>query len=42
MLIDFRERGRAEEREGEKPQCKRETLIGCLSHLPQLRDGPAT
>ena len=35
MLIDFREGGREEEREGEKHPCEREILIGCLFHVPQ-------
>ena len=30
-LIDIRERSRKGEREGEKHQCGRETLISCLS-----------
>ena len=35
MLIDFRERGREEEREGAKHPREGETLIGCLSHTPR-------
>ena len=38
MLIDFRERGKEGEREGEKHQRERETSISCLSHTP----GPET
>ena len=34
MIIDFREQGREDEREGEKHRCERETLIGCLSYPP--------
>ena len=33
-LFVFRERGREREREGEKHQCVRDTLIGCLLHAP--------
>ena len=32
----FRERGREGEKEGEKHQCKRETLTGCPSYTPQM------
>ena len=47
-LFIFRERGREGEREGEKHQCARETLIGCSLHAlsqrpaeyPQLRHVP--
>ena len=42
MLTDFRERGMEEEKEGEKHQCERETLIGCLSYRPQPGTKPAT
>ena len=34
MLIDFREKGKKGEREEERHRCKRETSIGCLSHVP--------
>ena len=34
MLIDFRERGREGEREGEKHGCVRQTSFDCLSHVP--------
>ena len=40
MLIDFRERGREGERE--RNTDVRETLIGCLLHLPQWGTKPAT
>ena len=33
-LFTFRERGREGEREGEKQQCARDTLMGCLLHAP--------
>ena len=36
MLIDFRGRGREREREGEEHGYERETLMGCLSHIPLL------
>ena len=36
----FRERGREGEREGEKHQWVRETLIGCLLHDPRWGPGP--
>ena len=35
ILIDVKERRREGEREGEKHQCERETLINCLLHAPQ-------
>ena len=38
----LRERGREGEREGEKHQCEREILIGCLSDVPQLGTQPTT
>ena len=41
ILFIFRERGREGEREREKRQCARETLIGCLSHGPQPGTWPA-
>ena len=34
MLIDFRERGREGEKEGEKHRCEREALTDCLSFCP--------
>ena len=34
------ERGREGEKEGEKHQCTRETLIGCLSYAPSQGPGP--
>ena len=34
MLIDFRERGREGEREGEKDRCETETSIRCLLYAP--------
>ena len=34
-LFIFQREGKGE-REGEKYQCARETLIGCLSHAPNL------
>ena len=34
--IDFRERGREGDSEGDFHPCERETLIGCLSHKPRL------
>ena len=42
MLIDFGDRGRKGEREGEKYEYKRETLIGCFSYVPQLGTEPTT
>ena len=36
----FLETGREEEREEEKHQCGRETLVGCLSHAPNWGPGP--
>ena len=42
MLIDFRERVREGEKEGEKHQCETETLTGSLSHAPRLGTKPAT
>ena len=39
--IDARERGREWEREEEKHQCERETLMGYLLHASQLRAEPA-
>ena len=39
-LFNFRERGREEEREGEKHWCVRDTLITCLSHAPSRGPGP--
>ena len=36
----FRERGREGEREGEKHQCVRETLINCPSHAPNWEPVP--
>ena len=41
MLIDSRERGRNGEREGEKYQCEKETLIGSLLHMPLPGTEPA-
>ena len=41
-LFIFRERGRDEEREGQKHQCARETLISCLSHTRWQGTWPAT
>ena len=39
----FLERGREGEREGEKPQCERDTLIGCLSSICTTNEAePAT
>ena len=38
----FLEKGSEGEREGEKHQCDRETLISCLSYEPQLGTEPAT
>ena len=38
-LFTFRERRREREREGEKHQCVRDTLIGCLSHAPKWGPG---
>ena len=38
MFIDFRERGRKRERTINV----RETLIGCLPYVPQLKIKPAT
>ena len=35
----FRERGREGEKEGEKQQCVRDTLISCLSHAPKWGPG---
>ena len=40
LFITFRERGREEERQGEKRQCARDTSIGCLSHTPSWGLGP--
>ena len=34
-LLIFRERGKEREREGEKHQCERETIINCLFNKPQ-------
>ena len=42
MLIDVRERGWEEEREGEKHRCERETLIGCSLCMPQPGTEPTT
>ena len=45
-LFIFRARGGEAEREGEKHQCARDTLIGCLLNVPnwglglQPRHGP--
>ena len=38
MVVDFRERGRKGEREGEKHRCERDTSIGCLLYLSLLWD----
>ena len=35
------ERGEGREKEGEKHQCERETLIDCLLYMPQLGTEPA-
>ena len=40
IYFTLRERGREEEREGEKHQCVRDTSIGCLSHTPNWGPGP--
>ena len=42
FFSDFRERGRKGEREGEKHQCERETLIDCLLYAPLLGSESAT
>ena len=42
MFIDFRERGRVGDREGEKHGCERDTLIGYFSYAPQLGTKPTT
>ena len=43
MLNDFRERGREKkERESRKREKERETLIGCLSHVPSPGTKPTT
>ena len=42
MLIDFREGGREEKKDGVKHQCERETLIGCLLHTSLQRTEPST
>ena len=42
FFTDSRKRGREGEREGEKHRCERETLIGCLLHVPQLGTKLAT
>ena len=39
-LFTFRERGREGETEGEKPECIRDTLVGCFSHAPNWGPGP--
>ena len=39
-LFTFRERGRKGEREGEKQERVRDTLIVCLSHAPNWGLGP--
>ena len=39
-LFTFRERGREGEGVGEEHQCVRDTLIGCLSHVPKWGPGP--
>ena len=36
MYLFFRDRGREEERKGEKQRCERETSISCLLHVPQV------
>ena len=41
-LFIFGERGREGDKKGEKHQCERETLIGCLSHVPPPGTKPAT
>ena len=41
-LFIFGERGREGEREGEKYQCERETLTGCLFHAPHPGAEPTT
>ena len=38
-LFLFREMGRVGAREGEKHQCVRDTLAGCLSHAPNQGPG---
>ena len=40
FLIDFRERGREGERQGEKHQCETEIPSGCLVHAPWLGTKP--
>ena len=42
MLIDFRERGREREREGEKHRFERETLIGYLLYMSRPGTKPKT
>ena len=39
-LFIFREMGREGERKGEKHQCVRKILIGCLLHAPNPGCGP--
>ena len=41
-LFTSREKRREGEREGEKHQCVRDVLIGCLSHAPEWGPGPTT
>ena len=41
-LFIFRERRREGETEGEKHQSERESLTGCLSHVPRQRTESAT
>ena len=40
IYLFFREKGRKGEREGEKQQCERQTLISQLLHVPQPGTGP--
>ena len=42
MLIDFTERGKEGEREGEKYHCERETWIVCFSHMSRPEVKPTT
>ena len=42
FIYVFRERRREGEREEEKHQCERETLIGCLLYAPRQGTKPAT
>ena len=39
-LFAFRESSREGESEGEKHECVRDTVIGCLSHAPYWGSGP--